>query len=200
MLKRRRLPHLDLPGREVFVTFRLYGSLPRNRTFPSKNLTSGQAFVAMDRILDTARCGPTFLRQPAIAELVLDSLRRGVRLGHYDLHAWAIMSSHVHLLITPHVSLSKLLRSLKAATSKRANFLLHRTGEPAWQDESCDHLVRDGEEFRRIQSIENNPVSAGLVASPEDYRRSSAGRPERPRQAGAWPNAVHLDSLGSANT
>jgi len=109
-------------------------------------------------------------------------------MGHYELHSWVIMPNHVHLLLTPQVSVSKLLGSLKAVTAKRANRLLQRSGQPFWQDESFDRLVRNGEEFRRIQRyIENNPVSACLSATPEEYRWSSAGRPGRPPQAQGLP-------------
>ncbi len=143
----------------------------------------------MDRLLDHARYGPTFLRQPAVAQQVQASLEYGVQLGHYHLHAWVIMPNHVHLLFTGQVSVSKLLGSLKAASAKRANLLIGRTGQPFWQDESYDHLVRNGEEFRRIQRyIENNPVTACLVAHPEEYAWSSAGRPERPLQAEDLPH------------
>jgi len=189
ILNERRLPHLYVIGQPLFVTFRLYDSLPANRAFPSANLTSGEAFVAMDRLLDQARSGPMFLRQPAIAQLVFESIQYGVAIGHYDLHAFAIMSNHVHLLITPHINVSKLLCSLKAATAKRANRLLARAGQPFWQDESYDRLVRDGEEFRRIRRyIEYNPVAAGLAIRPEEYSWSSAGRPERPPQAESLPH------------
>jgi putative DNA methylase len=176
-LKRRRLPHLDVIGRPLFITFRLHDSLPVQRPFPASDLTSGEAFVTMDRLLDHARRGPTFLRQPAIAQLVLTSIQWGVAIGHYELHSWVIMPNHVHLLLTPRVSVSKLLGSLKAATAKRANLLLQRSGQPFRQDESYDRLVRDGDEFRRIQRyIEGNPVTALLAARPEQYAWSSAGR------------------------
>jgi REP element-mobilizing transposase RayT len=176
-------------GRPLFVTFRLHGSLPPNRSFPPANVTSGEAFLAMDRLLDQARCGPTFLKQTAIAELVLASINYGVELQRYEMHSWVIMPNHVHLLLTPRVGASRLLGSLKGAIAKRANLLLKRTGEPFWQDESYDHLVRNGEEFRRIgRYIENNPVTAGLVARSEDYVWSSAGRPERPPQAEGLPH------------
>jgi len=100
------------------------------------------------------------------------------------MHPWVIMPNHVHLLLTPHVSVAKLLGSLKAATAKRANRLLQRIGQPFWQEESYDHMVRNDDEFRRIrQYIENNPVTACLAARPEEYAWSSAGRPERPPQA-----------------
>jgi REP element-mobilizing transposase RayT len=145
----------------------------------------------MDRLLDHARSGPMFLRQPEIAQVVLTSIDYGVEIGHYELHAFAIMSNHVHLLLTPHINVSKLLCSLKRATARKANLLLCRTGQPFWQDESYDHLVRNGEEFRRIQRyIEYNPVKAGLVARPEDYPYSSAGRPTRPPQATSLPHFI----------
>jgi len=176
-LRRRRLPHLDVVGQPQFITFRLYDSLPAQRPFPASNLTSGEAFVTMDRLLDHARGGPTFLRQPAIAQLVLTSIQYGAEIGHYELHSWVIMPNHVHLLLTPQASVSKLLGSLKAATAKRANLLLQRSGQPFWQDESYDHLVRGGDEFQRIQRyIEGNPVTALLAARPEQYAWSSAGR------------------------
>ena len=189
ILRRRRLPHLDVLGQPLFVTFRLHRSLPPNRPFPASNLTSGQAFVTMDRLLDQARCGPPFLRQPGIAQLVLASMEYGVEIGHYQLHSWVIMPNHVHLLLTPHVGASKLLGSLKTATAKPANLLLRRAGQPFWQGESYDHLVRNEDEFRRIRwYIENNPVTAGLAARPEEYPWSSAGRPGRPPQAVGLPH------------
>jgi len=174
-MRRRRLPHLDIPGHPQFITFRLSGSLPADRRFPERDLTSGEAFVAMDRLLDAARSGPTFLRQAVVAELVAASIRYGSEARQYDLHAWVIMPNHVHLLITPHVEMSRLLCSLKSVTAKRANLQLHRTGEPFWQDESYDHLVRNNDECRRIERyIETNPVRACLADTPEEYRWSSA--------------------------
>jgi len=57
----------------------------------------------------------------------------------------------------------------------RANQILNRRGVPFWQDESYDRLVRDDEGFRRVQHyIEFNPVTAGLAASPQEFRWSSA--------------------------
>jgi REP element-mobilizing transposase RayT len=185
----RRLPHLYVIDQPLFVTFRLFGSLPANRAFPRSKLTSGQAFVAMDRLLDTARSGPMFLKQPEVAQLVLDSIDYGAEISHYQLHAFVIMSNHVHLLLRPHITASKLLCSLKTSTARKANLLLRRTGAPFWQNERYDHLVRNGEEFSRIQRyIDWNPINASLVISPEQYPWSSAGRPERPPEAERLPH------------
>jgi len=132
----------------------------------------------MDRYLDLTRSGPLYLAREPIARLLVASLRRGVLLGHYELGAYAIMANHVHALLLPKVSPSRLLQSLKGATARQANQLLGRTGEPFWQAESYDHWVRDDREWERIAAyIEDNPVKAGLVQRAEEYRWSSAAKP-----------------------
>ena len=170
----RRLPHIHAIGQPIFVTFRLYGSLPVGREFPKESMTSGEAFVAMDRLLDTARFGPIHLQRPEIAGLVRGSIQHCGQAS-CDLHAWVIMPNHVHLLLTPHTNVSSLLCSLKGYSARQANRLLVCTGQLFWQNESYDHLVRDGEEFERIERyIVNNPVKAGLAESAEKFRWSSA--------------------------
>ena len=163
------------PNRWLFVTWHLHGSLPASQFPPPHPASAGQAFVWIDRHLDTARWGPLFLRQDAIARLVMDSIQRGVQLGHYQLGSFVIMANHVHVLLFPLVEPSRLLKSLKGFTARQANLLLGRTGQPFWQRESYDHWVRGEMEWNRIRAyIENNPVKAGLVLRAEDYRWSSA--------------------------
>jgi REP element-mobilizing transposase RayT len=117
-----------------------------------------------------------YLRQADVARIVVDSIRKGVDLGHYELGAYAVMANHVHLLIRPLIAPDHLLRSLKGATARFANRLLGRTGEPFWQKESYDHWVRNRSEFEKIRAyIEDNPVKAGLVRHPQDFPWSSAG-------------------------
>jgi len=38
-------------------------------------------------------------------------------LKHYELHAYVVMPNHIHLLITPLVPVSKIMRSLKKLTA-----------------------------------------------------------------------------------
>jgi len=176
MISRRRLPHVYPEGRALFVTWHLHGSLPFPLPTPPRKLTSGQAFVWLDRRLDSARTGPMYLRQPAIAEIVIDSIHKGVELGHFELSAYVVMPNHVHLLILPRVAPDRLMKSLKGSTAREANRVLKRTGEPFWQKESYDHWVRDHQEFENIRAyIENNPVKAGLVRTPQEFPWSSAG-------------------------
>ena len=174
---RRRLPHLYDPQQAVFLTWRLYDSLPPHRAFPEASLSSGQAFAAMDRLLDETRSGTFYLRQPAVAGMIVEAIQHNAGiLGHYVLHAFVVMPNHVHLLATPAVALPKLTKSLKGITAKRANAMLGLTGKPFWQEESYDHLVRQEREFGKIWNyIEGNPVRAGLVRDAGEYRWSSAG-------------------------
>jgi putative transposase len=173
---RRRLPHIDAPARPVFLTWRLHDSLPPHRVFPADAMSSGAAFAAMDRLLDETRTGAFYLRQPAIADMVVEAIHyNGSNLRHYLLHAFVVMPNHVHLLCTPAVELQKLTRSLKGITAKRANAILALTGKPFCQEESYDRLVRNGTEFDSIRNyIEQNPVRAGLVNVASEYAWSSA--------------------------
>src|SRR5947209_6549110 len=95
---RRRLPHVWSKGKRLFVTWHLFGSLPHALYPPPNNLNAGQAFVWMDRYLDSARVGPLYLNQQPIAKLVADSIRYGAQdLKSYDLLAFVVMANHVHL-------------------------------------------------------------------------------------------------------
>jgi putative DNA methylase len=170
----RYLPHFWRIGQPLFITFRLYDSLPAGRAFPKDAMTSGKAFVCMDRILDEYQESPRYLQIPNVAASVAETIQRGADAG-YVLHAWVIMPNHVHLLITPQSDVPTLMRRLKGSSARRANQILGRSGVPFWQDESYDRLVRDAEEFRRIKDdIVQNPVRAGLAAAPEMYLWSSA--------------------------
>jgi hypothetical protein len=75
------------------------------------------------------------------------------------------------------------------------NRILGVTGQPYWQDESYDRLVRSEMEFQRIaRYIEMNPVSAALTATPEEFPWSSAGPIDnRPQVANLPPTVVFLN-------
>lgn len=68
----------------------------------------------------------------------------------------------------------RIMHTLKLRTALECNRLLQRSGA-FWQDESYDHCVRDEDELERmILYVEFNPVKAGLVATPGQWRFSSA--------------------------
>lgn len=127
--------------------------------------------------MNETRIGPSFLRKPMLAELVVEAIHYNAQvLGHYDPHAFVVMPNHVHLRVTAKVPIPQLTKSLKGITAKRANQILGQTGVPFWQEETYDHEVRKEREMERIRfCIESYPVRAGLVAEASHYRWSRAG-------------------------
>jgi REP element-mobilizing transposase RayT len=188
---RRNLPHWHPEGKSIFITWRLYGSLPasvlkRIRTATNDRSTNpagadseespGRIFRQLDATLDSARSGPLWLADPEFAAYAEYPILRGAELGRYVLHAYVVMPNHVHVLLDAHLPLAKISGVIKGVAARDINGSLGRSGKPLWQDESFDHWVRNSAEFERIRYyIEWNPVHASLVARPEDWKWSSAG-------------------------
>src|SRR6266404_8240316 len=64
----------------------------------------------------------------------------------------------------------QFLRRLKSESAHRINRLLARQGR-VWQDESFDHVLRREEGIdAKLDYIRLNPVRAGLVLQPGEYR------------------------------
>jgi len=186
---RRNLPHWHPEGKSIFITWRLYGSLPASflrKKSTGKNAcatntsesedSAGREFVRFDAALDSAKRGPLWLAGPEFAAYAEYPIVHGAELGRYQLHAYVVMPNHVHILLDPYVPLAKISGPLKGVAACDINARLGRTGKPLWQDESFDHWIRNSAEFERIRHyIERNPVRAGLVPRPEDWKWSSAG-------------------------
>ena len=106
---------------------------------------------------------------------MVEAIRAGESRKFYELSAWVVMPNHVHLLILPQVELPQITQWIRGRTAREANVLLGRVGQPFWQHESYDHWVSNEKELQRIAAyVEENPVSAGLAATPEDWPFSSA--------------------------
>lgn len=188
---RRNLPHWHPEGKTIFLTWRLYRSLPASllkKTPTARNGCAtnasevvledspGKQFLRFDAALDSARSGPLWLADPELANYAEYPIVRGAELGRYRLHAYVIMPNHVHILLEPRLPLAKIAGVIKGVAARDANATLGRRGKPFWQDESFDHWIRNSAELERVRHyIEWNPVRAGLAARPEDWKWSSAG-------------------------
>ncbi len=174
----RTLPHWQPEGRDLFLTWRLSGSLPVRimaalRASTTKEM--GKRFREYDSELDKCSSGPLWLKDPRVASLVVAGIQRVAARGLCRPHAWVVMPNHIHFLMGPRAPMSAITKAIKGLTARQANLLLKRTGKYFWQDESFDHWVRDKAEFENIKGyIEKNPVMAGLVERPEDWPWSSA--------------------------
>ena len=176
----RNLPHWHPDGRAIFVTWRLYGSLPAFFVAQLKRFgdLSGRQFARAEQFLDQGGFGPLWLRNAEIAKQVESCILRGANeLRQYALLAYVVMPNHVHLLMEPRLPLRRITGGIKGVSAQNANRILKRTGQPFWQGESFDHWVRTPRECQKIvQYIEDNPVKAGLAAVPRAWPWSSAAK------------------------
>jgi REP element-mobilizing transposase RayT len=176
---KRNLPHSHPENKRIFLTWRLCGSLPvgfvRGLRINEKPKPA-EEFRRAEELLDRPTQGPLWLKNPAVADAVIATLFQGAsEFRRYDLHAYAMMANHAHVMLTPLARIRNITRALKGITAQAGNRILRRTGQRFWQDESFDHWVRNEGEFARIKKyIEHNPVKAGLVAKAEDWPWSSA--------------------------
>jgi REP element-mobilizing transposase RayT len=176
------LPHFDSGAVTQMVTFRLANSVPRARVEawrtqlrlrPAPEIEA-ELRRRIERYLDRGY-GDALLRQPRVAEIVQDTLLHfdGQR---YALSAWVVMPNHVHAVITPlpEHSLPEIMHAWKSFTAHEANRVLSRRGA-FWHREYFDRFIRDARHFEAaIAYVENNPVSAGLCGTPNEWAFSSA--------------------------
>ena len=122
----------------------------------------------------------------------LDELRDASAMHSCAVHAYVLMTNHVHLLLTAERTgaIARLMQSLGRRYVRYINDRYHRTGT-LWEGRYKACLIdTDSYLLRCYRYIERNPVRAGMVATPGDYRWSSFaanayGRPDplvRPHQ------------------
>lgn len=92
-----------------------------------------------------------------------------------DVHAYVLMTNHVHLLLTPSSDhgMSRLMQSIGRKYVRMINNKYERTGT-LW-DGRYRATVVDSDEYLLAcyRYIELNPVRAGMVSYPEQYPWSS---------------------------
>ena len=92
-----------------------------------------------------------------------------------EIHAWVLMTNHVHLLCTPreHGGISQMMQSLGRKYVRYFNFQYKRTGT-LWDGRYKSCLVQTERYLLEVyRYIELNPVRANMVGDPGDYAWSS---------------------------
>jgi REP element-mobilizing transposase RayT len=70
------------------------------------------------------------------------------------------------MALLPEQSLPNVMRLIKGRSARAINMMRGRSGS-LWQRESFDHILRREEDlFKKMEYVANNPVRAGLVATP----------------------------------
>ena len=141
------------------------------------------------------------LSRPAYKNIIVESLRHCQKEKGLQLHAWIIMSNHVHLIAsaTQGIALPDIIRDLKKFTSKqieeaiRSNafesrkewmlWMFKRAGAKNSNNKNFQFWQQDNHPFelhgndmlqQKLLYLHDNPVRAGLVTEPWHYKYSSA--------------------------
>lgn len=197
---RKGQPHFQQHRTPLNLTLLVYDAVPRPRydalrleladrlqviegdAPPDRPLRRAQAHADFEAKLeallaaDHAQEHP--FRQPLAAQTAADYLRK-FDGEFYRLHAFSVMSNHLHVLFDlepqlldadePRIPLEKIIGRMKGGSAFAVNRALGRSG-PLWRKGYYDRYIRGPRHFARAYEYNlQNPVKAGLVARWEDH-------------------------------
>jgi putative transposase len=105
----------------------------------------------------------------------LDALQAASRHHHLRIHAYVLMTNHVHLLVTPDVS-GALPRMMQSLGARYVSYINRRHGRSGtlWEGRYKACLVETDRHVAAVcRYVDLNPVRAGIVEHPVRYRWSS---------------------------
>lgn len=134
------------------------------------------------------------------SDKIIESLNFCIQNKGMVIYAWCIMPSHVHLIFSANLNNpSDLMRDFKTFTSKQVQLLIKNNLQESrkeWMLQMMEHsallnsnvdkgqfwqqhnqpveLWSNAVLMQKLDYIHNNPVAAGFVNMPEDWRLSSA--------------------------
>lgn len=107
----------------------------------------------------------------------LEDLQEACEKYECDVHAYVLMTNHVHLLMTPQGedSIAKVMQSVGRKYVRYINGTYKRTGT-LWEGRYKASVIESETYLLRCyRYIELNPVRAGMTDRPMDYQWSSYG-------------------------
>jgi len=192
-------PHYQFRDSIVFITWRVAGTLPAHilelfqqlkateterdtiwdlEKIQAENARLFRLYQEYDQELAHWQTPGFFLNDAALASILTQAFHfyNGKK---YELHAYCVMSNHVHLLIRAlrrengeYYLIADLIRGLKRYTAHELNKLWGKSGQ-FWDDYYFDRIIRDEHNyFAVVEYILNNPVKAGLASKRELWRDS----------------------------
>lgn len=124
----------------------------------------------------------------------LDLWQRFARQHEVDVHAYCLMTNHVHLLVTPAAedSISRTMKDVGSRYAQYVNKRYRRTGT-LWEGRHRSSLVQTERYLLTCyRYVELNPVRAGMVCRPEEYPWSSYGMNSRGEPGWLKPRDEYL--------
>ncbi|MGC9361959.1 MAG: REP-associated tyrosine transposase [Candidatus Syntrophosphaera sp.] len=195
---RSHLPHIQLEGQIISLTWRLAFTLPKNildlqealkkdleetdRNEASRLSNRYASYIKKLEELDTflGKCEVDGLSLCADenARILISAINFHDN-KMYDLHCYCIMPNHVHILVKPllgkdgaYYKISTIVQRLKTYTANMFNQHRGSRGK-IWHRDYFDRYIRNPVDYRNVvKYILENPVKAGLVSKAEDWKYS----------------------------
>ncbi|RKX93213.1 MAG: hypothetical protein DRP59_03480 [Spirochaetes bacterium] len=117
------------------------------------------------------------LRSIFIKKMFMFILRRAKQKYKFQLNNFCIMGNHVHFIVKPlnDESLSAIMQWILGVFAQKYNRTFDLHGH-IWYDRFKSKIIVDFRQFlHTFIYISNNPVKAGIVDSPVDFRFSGIG-------------------------
>lgn len=107
-------------------------------------------------------------------EKFIETLCRMKEKYNFKLEAYCLMNNHVHLIINDNGNdISKIVKSINISYAYYFNKTYERTGH-LFQDRFRSEIIQNDNYLLQASAyIHNNPLKAGIVNSPEEYKWSS---------------------------
>ena len=136
---------------------------------------------------------PVFVSE-STCDIIIDSLRYCRENRGLKIHAYTIMPTHIHIIISAEADLSAILRDFKKFTSKQIIAVYAKTNNPpfdnvfkfcgrdnhpptehkVWQDGNHPELIKTRDFCNeKVDYIHANPFRKGLVIDPMSWKYSS---------------------------
>jgi hypothetical protein len=138
-------------------------------------------------VYNRAELGQPIFETDAAKQVFLETIFSTVRRFAWQLHAFAIMTNHFHLVLTtPRGNLSEGMHALQSAFANKHKAFRGSVGHVFQSRFGCAHYPAGPLAARKIDYAHLNPVRAGIVTLDElsDYRWTSYRTLRRPHQRG----------------
>ena len=142
-------------------------SHPARNASPASILNPSRTFFTTT----STSMGRRILQSERNAQLLIDVLRSLVAEGKLELHDFVIMPDHLHLLLTVSdgMTIERAMQFVKGRFSHRLAQEYAYKGE-VWHRGFTEEQVMNRSNFEAHREyIAQNPVKAGLSATPEQY-------------------------------
>jgi len=110
-----------------------------------------------------------------LASWIVGELRQHATAHNFAVHAYCVMSDHLHALVMGLDATSDLLIFLRSLKQKTAYEFHRKFHGDLWQKKFYDHILRQKDSVERVAGyIWMNPVRKGLCKDPQEYPYSGS--------------------------